>query len=109
MSEGFVVGVVIVTTAIVLIAILGICLKSSFMKSLNSFDKFIYLLIMANVLAMILDSHQSIHEAYGNLFYQFEFVSIIIFSFEYLFRVFLAYKQGKFQGAFNYIFSFWLN
>ena len=76
------------------------------MKSLNSFDKFIYLLITANVIAMILDSHQFIHEAYGDLFYQFEFASIVIFSFEYLFRVYSAYKNEKFKGAINYIFSF---
>ena len=76
------------------------------MKSLNSFDKFIYLLITATVIAMILDSHQFIHEAYGDLFYQFEFASIVIFSFEYLFRVYSAYKNEKFKGAINYIFSF---
>ena len=76
------------------------------MKSLNSFDKFIYLLITANVIAMILDSHQFIHEGYGDLFYQFEFASIVIFSFEYLFRVYSAYKNEKFKGAINYIFSF---
>ncbi len=76
------------------------------MKALNSFDKFIYLLITANVIAMILDSHQFIHEAYGDLFYQFEFASIVIFSFEYLFRVYSAYKNEKFKGAINYIFSF---
>lgn len=76
------------------------------MKALNSFDKFIYLLITANVIAMILDSHQFIHEVYGDLFYQFEFASIVIFSFEYLFRVYSAYKNEKFKGAINYIFSF---
>ena len=76
------------------------------MKALNSFDKFIYLLITANVIAMILDSHQFIHEAYGDLFYQFEFASIVIFSFEYLFRVYSAYKNEKIKGAINYIFSF---
>ncbi len=61
---------------------------------------------MANVVAMILDSHQFLHNAYGDLFYSFEFISIIIFSFEYLYRVYSAYMDEKFKGAANYIFSF---
>ena len=73
---------------------------------ITSFDKFIYLLIIANVIAMILDSHKSIHLAHGSLFYRFEAISIVIFSFEYLYRVYSAYRNEKFKGVGNYVFSF---
>ena len=76
------------------------------MKSITLFDKFIYLLIVANVFAMILESHEFLHIAYGDLFYRFEYVSIVIFSFEYFYRVYSAYKDEKFKGALNYVSSF---
>jgi voltage-gated potassium channel len=59
------------------------------------FDKFIYLLIIVNVVAMILESHVSIRDAYGNLFQIFEAISIYIFSFEYLYRIRLAYMDNR--------------
>ena len=74
-------------------------------KSKALFDKFIYLLIIANVLAMILESHVSIREVYGNFFHLFEAVSIYIFSFEYLYRIRLAYLDKQMKGVFKYVFS----
>ena len=75
------------------------------MKSPILFDKFIYLLIIANVLAMIMESHVSIRDSYGDIFQFFEAVSIYIFSFEYLYRVRLAYIDNRMKGVSKYVFS----
>lgn len=75
------------------------------MKSKVFFDKFIYLLIIVNVLAMILESHVSIRNVYGQYFNIFEAVSIYIFSFEYLYRIRLAYLDKQLKGVSQYMFS----
>ncbi|MEK9604622.1 MAG: ion transporter [Flavobacteriaceae bacterium] len=75
------------------------------MKSKVLFDKFIYLLIIVNVLAMILESHASIRNVYGPYFHIFEAFSIYIFSFEYLYRIRLAYQDKQMKGVFQYVFS----
>ena len=43
------------------------------------FEKFIYILIAVNVIAMILESHESVHLQYDVVFQIFETISIIIF------------------------------
>ena len=75
------------------------------MKSPVVFDKFIYLLIIFNVAAMIMESHVSIRNVYGNYFNVFEAISIYIFSFEYLYRIRLAYLDKRMKGVKKYIFS----
>ena len=75
------------------------------MKSTLIFDKFVYLLIIANVLAMILESHVSIRNVYGDYFLIFEAISIYIFSFEYLYRIRLAYLDNRLKGVWKYVFS----
>jgi len=70
------------------------------------FDFFIYTLIILNILAMILESHVSIKTRYGNFFSIFELISIVIFSFEYLYRIIIYYKAGGWRGLFSYVFSF---
>ena len=75
------------------------------MKISASFDKFIYTLIIVNIIAMILESHVSIREAYHSYFYVFETVSIVIFSFEYLFRIVVGYKNEGVRGVTKYMFS----
>lgn len=49
------------------------------MKKFKRFDIFIYVLIIANILAMVLESHVSIKLEYENIFYYFELISISIF------------------------------
>ena len=44
-------------------------------------------LIILNVLAVILESVQSIHDAVGKLFFWFEVLSVAIFTVEYIFRI----------------------
>jgi len=75
------------------------------LKSPLIFDKFVYLLIIANVLAMILESHVSIRNIYGDYFHIFEAISIYIFSFEYLYRIRLAYLDKRLKGVWKYVFS----
>jgi voltage-gated potassium channel len=75
------------------------------LKSPLIFDKFVYLLIIANVLAMILESHVSIRNIYGDYFHIFEAISIYIFSFEYLYRIRLAYLDKGLKGVWKYVFS----
>ena len=75
------------------------------MKSPVIFDKFIYLLIIINVAAMIMESHVSIRNFYGDAFSLFEAFSIYIFSFEYLYRIRLAYMNNRMKGVSKYVFS----
>ena len=75
------------------------------LKSFNLFDRFIYVLIIVNVFAMVLESHLSLRVAYGTYFHVFEFISILIFSAEYIYRVYHAFvTEGK-KGVANYVFS----
>ncbi len=69
------------------------------------FEKFIYILIAVNVIAMILESHESVHLQYYVVFQIFETISIIIFSGEYFYRIYLGYKNRGLRGVSKYIFS----
>ena len=76
------------------------------MKKNSRFDVFIYLLIIANIIAMILESHQFIKKRFGEIFNIFELISILIFTLEYFYRIFLSYRKAKWSGIKSYIFSF---
>jgi len=76
------------------------------MKKFRRFDIFIYVLIIVNILAMILESHDSIKLKFEKIFYYFELISISIFSFEYLFRIYINYKEARWKGVKKYVFSF---
>ena len=54
---------------------------------------------------MIMESHVSIRNIYGSQFSIFEAISIYIFSFEYLYRIRLAYLDQRMKGVWKYIFS----
>jgi len=51
------------------------------------FDIFMVCLIIANVIAIVLESEEDLHQAYGNFFYAFDAFSVTIFTIEYLLRV----------------------
>ncbi|MAC92144.1 MAG: hypothetical protein CMC01_00295 [Flavobacteriaceae bacterium] len=76
------------------------------MKKINQFDIFIYVLIIANIIAMVLESHKFIQVQFSKFFYYFELISILIFSFEYIYRIVISYKESKWGGVKNYVFSF---
>ena len=63
------------------------------------FDVFILSLIFLNVVAVIVDSVQSIQARYGSLLYVFEIVSIIVFTIEYLARLWSCTVDTRFHGA----------
>ena len=67
-------------------------------------------LILLNVIAIFLESYKSINEKYSALFYGIELVSIIIFSMEYVLRVWVADLQyptlSPLKARLKYIFSF---
>ena len=76
------------------------------MKNFSRFDAFIYILIIANILAMILESHSFMKDRFGQIFSFFELISILIFTAEYLYRIYMSYKEKKLKGVFSYVFSF---
>ena len=76
------------------------------MKNFSRFDAFIYILIIANILAMILESHSFMKDRFGQIFSLFELISILIFTAEYFYRIYMSYKEKKLKGVFSYVFSF---
>ena len=75
-------------------------------------DMFLFILILLNVTAVCLESVSFIREKYLNVFFYFEIISVIIFSIEYILRVWSApsikNKQSKTTSRkrLSYIFSF---
>ena len=76
------------------------------MKKFSRFDSFIYVLIIANILAMILESHDYINVRFGKIFSYFELTSILIFTVEYFYRIYASFKENKLKGVVSYVFSF---
>ena len=75
-------------------------------------DIFLFILILLNVTAVCLESVSFLREKYSIIFYYFEFVSVIIFSIEYMLRVWSAnslrnkVSKTAFKKRLSYIFSF---
>jgi len=63
------------------------------------FDIFIIILIALNVLAVVLETVDSIATPLGPFFSAFEFFSVIVFSIEYLARLWSCVASKKYQGA----------
>jgi voltage-gated potassium channel len=70
---------------------------------------FIIALIALNIIAVILETVDSIHDKFATLFYYFDLVSVIIFSIEYVLRVWSSNQEEKYKHSFwgriRYIFS----
>lgn len=54
-------------------------------------------LIFINITALVLESVAEIHQAYGTLFYYLEFFSVIIFTIEYLLRVWSSIESPRYR------------
>ena len=65
------------------------------------FDKFIYLLIIFNLISMVIESEPDLSIEVKNYLSNFEIFSIAIFSIEYIIRSIVAFKNKK-----SYNFSF---
>jgi len=62
------------------------------------FDIFIIVLIILNVLAVIIASVPVLHEKYSSFFYRFELFSVIIFTVEYILRIWTCTEIEKYNG-----------
>lgn len=75
------------------------------------FTKFIYVLIVLNVFAIILESYKAIRDDYGELLYFFEIFSVLVFTVEYVLRFWTAdveYKRARpFFSKLKFAFSFY--
>ncbi len=67
--------------------------------------KFIYVLIVLNIVALILESYEPFRARHGFGFQVFEIFSIVIFTIEYLARVYVSNIKGT--GRRNFAFSFY--
>ena len=78
----------------------------------QSINKFFVVLILLNVLAIIFDSDPVYHNQYEEFFLSFENFSVLIFSIEYLIRIFVAPERDNpdnlspFRLRLKYMFSF---
>jgi voltage-gated potassium channel len=74
-------------------------------------DRFMVGLIVANVIAVILETIPTIAASYGALFHGFELVSIIVFSVEYVVRLWVCVERSHkatasaFKGRLTYLVS----
>lgn len=60
---------------------------------------FIVVLIVLNILAVMLETVKSIHDKYSDFFYYFDLVSVIIFTLEYVLRVWSSNHEEKYRGS----------
>ena len=67
----------------------------------KSVDKWIAILIVANLFAMVLEHVPAIFEPYKNWFHTFDVFSIIVFVIEYLTRFYLAPEDEEFKAKGN--------
>lgn len=71
------------------------------------------LLVFVNIVAVVLESVPSLEQRYGRLFDLIEFISLAVFSVEYVLRVWVAAEHGAFlrigagKARLNYIMSGW--
>lgn len=70
---------------------------------------FIIVLIILNIIAVILETVKSIHNQYASFFYYFDLISVIIFTIEYVLRVWSSNHEEKYKHSFwgrlKYMFS----
>ena len=78
-------------------------------KNSKVFDYFISILIGLNVVALILETEEKLFGEYEYIFRYFEIVSVLIFSAEYLLRLWSCISVEKYQnpilGRIKYLFS----
>lgn len=75
-------------------------------KTINAF---IIFLIISNVLVVILETVPSLHDKYETFFYYFDLISVIIFTIEYILRVWSCDHDPRYSHTFfgrvKYMFS----
>ncbi|MEY4209316.1 MAG: hypothetical protein RLZZ20_2468 [Pseudomonadota bacterium] len=82
-------------------------------KAARYCEIFIASVVVLNVLAIILESVHELHEAYATYFHVFDVASVMVFTAEYILRVwsygvkYQAENGGSWRGRKEYIFSFY--
>jgi voltage-gated potassium channel len=71
-----------------------------------TFDLFIIILIVLNVAAIILESEQPLRKEFQSFFYSFELFSVVIFSVEYILRIWTCVENEKYSKPFSGRFKF---
>ena len=66
-------------------------------------DMILFILILLNVTAVCLESVEDIGETYKNTFYVFEIFSVIIFTIEYLLRVWSAPARKDYGNSSSFV------
>lgn len=64
------------------------------------FDIFILFLIFLNILAVVLSTIQSLSKQFHSYFFYFEFFSVIVFTIEYILRIWSCNVDKKYQHPF---------
>ena len=59
------------------------------------------ILILVNALAVVLETVDDLHKAYGSLFHAIEIVSVTVFTIEYILRLWIAPLNPKYSGRFG--------
>ncbi|WP_158975010.1 ion transporter [Cellulophaga sp. L1A9] len=68
---------------------------SDFINYNQYFIKFIYALIVLNILALILESYDELRTKFSLAFYFFELFSVIVFTLEYFIRIWVSDKTKE--------------
>jgi voltage-gated potassium channel Kch len=65
----------------------------------KTFDKWIYLLIIANAVCLVAEHIPAIFDPYQARFHQFELFSLVVFTIEYIMRLFAAPADPEFSKS----------
>ncbi len=65
----------------------------------SSLDRFLFLLILLNLFALLLESAPVLAAEYAQAFYWFDVFSVSVFSVEYLLRVYLAPEDPEYGAT----------
>lgn len=68
---------------------------TQFINHNKYFSKFIYILIISNISALILESYDEINQEYSLFFTYFEYFSVAIFTLEYIIRIWISDKTKE--------------
>jgi len=79
-------------------------------RASRTFDIFISIVIISNILAVIFGTVENIRKTIPIFLYQFEIISVMIFSIEYVLRIWTCTENPKYHhwfiGRIKYVFSF---
>lgn len=86
--------------------------KGAHGSSINlAFDYFIIIMIALSIVSMLLETFSSVRESFGTYLHTFDVFSIVVFSIEYLMRIYVSDitnpSSSRIKSIFKFIFSFY--